>query len=287
MTFETMNRLKTWLNNWRKQFKFAIYDPKNFNEIFGFTTSKIRIISLIVLIILFISGLFVTVLLWSPLGNYFAGSGSAPEHSQITEQRLRVDSLSRKVASQELYIRDMKRLLFGDFNSDSVPETKPKLSINPNTINPNPSNAELQIGENVKADQYTNSVKGATDFVHFIAPVKGKISQKFISGKHEALDIVTLENTHFSTCLSGTVVFAGYSQKDGNILIIEHANDFLSIYKHAKTNFKKRGDKVRTGDIIGIVGNTGETSTGTHLHFELWLNQQAVNPEKYMKFDEQ
>lgn len=285
MTFETMNRLKTWLSNWQKQFKFAIYDPKNFNEIFGFTTSKIRITSLILLMVLFVSGILVTIFLWSPMGSYFAGSGSDPEHSQITEQRMRVDSLTQKVASQELYIRDMKRLLFGDFQSDSGSETKPELSIDPNTINPNPSSAEVQIGENVKTDQYTNSLKEATDFVHFISPVKGKISQKFVFGSHEALDIVTLENTHFSTCLSGTVVFSGYSQKDGNILIIEHANDFLSIYKHAKTNFKKRGDKVRTGDIIGVVGNTGENSTGTHLHFELWLNQQAVNPEKYMKFD--
>lgn len=284
MTFETMNRLKKWLSNWQKQFKFAIYDPKNFNEIFGFTTSKIRIISLVLLLVLIVSGIFITIFLWSPLGSYFAGSGSNPEHSQIAGQRMRVDSLTQKVEAQELYIRDMKRLFFGDFKSDSVPETKPELSIDPNTINPNPSNAEVKIGDNVKADQYTNTVKGATDFVHFIAPVNGTISQKFSLGKHEALDIVTLENTHFSTCLSGTVVFSGYSQKDGNVLIIEHANDFLSIYKHAKTNFKKRGDKVRTGDIIGVVGNTGENSTGTHLHFELWLNQQAVNPEKYMKF---
>lgn len=278
-----MNRLKTWLSNWQKQFKFAIYDPKNFNEIFGFTTSKIRITSLVLLIVLFVSGTFVTIFLWSPLGRYFAGSGYDSEHSQIAEQRMRVDSLTQKVTAQELYIRDMKRLLFGDFKYDSVPETKPELSIDPNTINPDPSNAEIQIGENVKSDQYTNSVKGSTDFVHFISPVKGKISQKFTSGKHEALDIVTREETHFSACLSGTVIFSGYSQKDGNILIIEHANDFLSVYKHAKTNFKKRGDKVRTGDIIGVVGNTGENSTGIHLHFELWLNQQAVDPEKYMK----
>jgi murein DD-endopeptidase MepM/ murein hydrolase activator NlpD len=285
MTFETMNRLKTWLSNWRKEFKFAIYDPKNFNELFGFTTSKIRITSLVLLVVFFLSGILISLFLLSPLKNYFMGSDSSSQHSQITEQRLRVDSLNQKVAAQESYIQNMKRLMFGDFKSDSVPENRPELSIDPNTINPNPSSSEIQIGENVKADQYTNSTKGTADFVHFISPVKGKISQKFISGKHEAMDIVTLEDAHFSTCLSGTVVFSGYSQKDGNILIIEHTNDFLSIYKHAKSNFKKRGDKVRTGDIIGVVGNTGETSTGTHLHFELWLNQQAVNPEKYMKFD--
>lgn len=280
-----MNRIKKWLVNWRKQFKFAIYDTKNFNEVFGFTTSKIRIISLITLTIFLISGFFVLILMWTPLGEYLMKPVSTPEQSMIAEQRLRMDSLSQKVIAQEVYIRDLKRLMFGDFRPDSPEEEQRDMQINPNTIDPNPSDAELQVGDNVKADQYTNPQKSTTDFVHFIAPVKGKISQKFIPEKHEAIDIVTPENSYFSSCLSGTVIFSGYSQKDGNILIIEHTNDFLSVYKHAKTILKKRGDKVRVGDLIGIVGNTGTNSTGLHLHFELWLNQQSVDPEKYMQFE--
>lgn len=280
-----MNTLRKWLSNWRKQFKFAVFDPKNFNEVFGFTTSKIRLVSLFVLTIFFVSGLFVAVLMWTPLGKSLITAQSAPEQTQIIDQRVRMDSLTNRVEAQEKYIRDLKRLFFGDFDTDTVSINTSEVVIDPNTINPNPSNAETQIGENVKADQYTNHPKETTAIVHFLSPVKGKVSQKFKSGDHEALDIVTPPNSYFSACLAGTVVFSDYSPKDGNILIIEHPNNFLSIYKHAKTVLKKRGDKVRAGDLIGVVGNSGANSTGPHLHFELWLNQQAVDPQKYMVFE--
>lgn len=284
LNFEKMNRLRKWFSNWRKQFKFAVYDPQNFNEIFGITTSKIQIFSLFILAFFLISILTVLLLKWSFLGNYVLNS-SSPEKTQIIEQHIRLDSLSKKIETQDKYIRDLKQLLFGKIQVDTF-ENKIDVQIDPSKINPNPGKAEIQIQENVKADQYTNSSKQvASDFVHFIAPVKGKVSQRFISQKHEAIDVVTPLDAYFSACLSGTVVFAGYSQKDGNIIIIEHSNDFLSIYKHSKTVLKKRGDKVRAGDMIGIVGNTGENSTGPHLHFELWLNQLAVNPEKYMTFE--
>lgn len=272
------------MRNWRKQYKFAVYDPKSFNEIFGITTSKVRIVSLTFLSLFLISGVFIFLLGLTPFGTYFFAP-SAPEQTQIVEQRIRMDSLAKKVEAQEVYIRDLKRLLFGDFQPDSSAVEKPDVQIDPNTINPNPSKAETQIGENVKADQYTNSPKKPTDFVHFMTPVKGKVSQRFATGKHEAVDVVAPPDSYFSSCLAGTVIFSGYSQKDGNILIIEHPNDFLSVYKHAKTLLKKRGDKVNAGDMIGIIGNTGTSSTGPHLHFELWLNQQSVDPQKYMKFE--
>ena len=119
----------------------------------------------------------------------------------------------------------------------------------------------------------------------FDLPVKGKISQRFNAKNHQAIDIVTPPDTYFAACLSGTVIYSGFSQKDGNILIIEHPNNYLSVYKHARTTLKKAGEKVRVGDVIGIVGNTGANTSGPHLHFELWLNQQAVDPMKYMEFE--
>jgi len=95
---------------------------------------------------------------------------------------------------------------------------------------------------------------------------------------------VTPKNKTVLACLSGTVIYSGFSQKDGHILILEHPNNFISVYKHNQSRLKISGDKVRTGDPIAIVGNSGENSTGPHLHFELWLNQKALNPLDYMKF---
>lgn len=285
ITFEWMNRMRRWLTNWQKQLKFAVYDPKNFNEIFGFTTSKIRLFSLVLLVFIITVVLVFFVLSRTSFGKNVITAGTSPEEAEIIDQRVRIDSLAGQVKAQDAYIANLRRLLFGDFKADSVASEKPEVKINPNSINANPSKAELQVGENVKADQYTNSAKTPTDFVHFIVPVKGKISQRFNAKNHQAIDIVTPPDTYFAACLSGTVIYSGFSQKDGNILIIEHPNNYLSIYKHARTTLKKAGEKVRVGDVIGIVGNTGANTSGPHLHFELWLNQQAVDPMKYMQFE--
>lgn len=279
-----MNRIKSWFSGWRKQFKLSIYDPNNFNELFGFTTSKIRFVSLLFLVILLLSMLFTFLLIKTPLGNYFHASSKTPEQSQIVGQRLKLDSLTKKIDAQDRYINDFKRLFSGDFKSDTIKKKSVEVKINPNSINPNPTASEEKILENVKADQYTNSNKAPKNFVHFISPIKGIVSQQYEPVKHEAIDIVAPINSYFASCLSGTVIFSGFTQKDGNVIIIEHPNGFTSIYKHAKTSLKKRGDKVRTGDLIGIVGNTGSDTTGPHLHFELWLNQQSVNPSNYINF---
>ena len=87
------------------------------------------------------------------------------------------------------------------------------------------------------------------------------------------------------SCLSGTVIYSGYTRKDGYILIIDHGNDYTSIYKHNRKALKKIGDKVQLGDPIAIVGSTGQNSDGPHLHFELWYKQVPVNPEEYLQFN--
>jgi lipoprotein NlpD len=73
--------------------------------------------------------------------------------------------------------------------------------------------------------------------------------------------------------------------KTGYVIQVQHAGDLISIYKHNSVLLKKQGDVVRVGEAIAVVGNTGEETTGPHLHFELWHGGKPVNPEKYIKFD--
>ena len=118
----------------------------------------------------------------------------------------------------------------------------------------------------------------------FGSPVLGEISQEFKAPNHPGIDVVTTKNETVKACLGGTVIYSGYTRKDGHILIIAHPGDYVSVYKHNKTLLKKVGRKVQLGDPIAIVGNTGENTNGPHLHFELWYQQTPVNPADYMKF---
>jgi len=278
-----MKRLKRWFGNGNKQFKFSVYDPMNFNEIFDITASKIQIGSFVLLFSLVIGCLFLLLVKISPLGSYFFSSATV-SHAKMVEQSIRMDSLTKKMNAQEKYIGDLKRLMFGDFDTTSLVNAPDHIEINLNTIDEQPSEAEQRINEKVLSDRQVEE-EGLYMRDKFVPPVIGKISQRFVGKQHEGVDVVVKANTPFASCLPGTVLFSDYSKEDGNFIIVKHDNGFLSIYKHAQKIIKKRGDKVKAGEKIGEVGNTGDNSTGTHLHFELWLHQKPVDPKKYIVFE--
>lgn len=278
-----MKKIKDFFSNWRRSYKIAASNPENFNEYWSLNTSKIQVVSFIGLLVLVLSILIGFLMVKSPLGEMFGSDKSSIDRNEIVEQKLKIDSLARKLDAQEKYIDNIKMIILGEVPKDTVVKLKNKELLDPNKVKTDASPAEKVIADKVKNDQRTISRKEASIAVHFISPVTGVISQKFDS-KHLGVDIVTPKNKTVLACLSGTVVYSGFSQKDGHILILEHPNNFISVYKHNQSRLKISGDKVRTGDPIAIVGNSGENSTGPHLHFELWLNQKAVNPLDYMKF---
>ena len=143
--------------------------------------------------------------------------------------------------------------------------------------------AETKLSKEVRNDISTPSGQKAS-LTYFGSPIVGVVSQEFDMKNHPGIDVVTTKDKTIKACLAGTVLYSGYSRKDGYILIIGHSGNFISVYKHNKTVLKKMGAKVQLGDPIAIVGNTGENSDGPHLHFELWYNQIPVNPSDYIKF---
>jgi len=284
VSFEKMKKIRALISSWRKPIKIAAYNPQNFDEIFGITTSRINIFSLVALLILTVCFLLFFIIGKTKLGAQIFGAKQSIDKTDILDQRMRLDSLKAKIDAQDKYIKNMNNVLFGTITTDSMPEEGKEINIDLSKIKDNPSKAELKVAENVKADQYTTSIAEDREIVHFFSPIRGYVSQKFDQKDHQAVDIVAKQDAYFLACLSGTVIYSDFSSKDGYVLIIEHSNNFTSIYKHTKSILKKRGDRVQVGEIIGIVGNTGANSTGPHLHFELWLNQKAVDPTKYIQF---
>jgi len=98
------------------------------------------------------------------------------------------------------------------------------------------------------------------------------------------VDVVGSRNARISSVLDGTVVFSGWTMETGYSIFIQHENNIISAYKHNAELLKEMGDKVQAGDVIAIMGNSGELTTGPHLHFELWHNGTALDPETYIDF---
>ena len=116
-------------------------------------------------------------------------------------------------------------------------------------------------------------------------PVKGKVSQKFnVEEKHFGIDIVLKENYPVKAVLDGRIIFSEWTAETGHVIIIKHPKELLSIYKHNSSLTKKQGDLVVAGEVIANAGDTGEFSTGPHLHFELWLSGYPINPIDFIDF---
>ena len=121
--------------------------------------------------------------------------------------------------------------------------------------------------------------------IFFYKPLNGIISATFNSNNlHFGIDLTSAPKENVNATLDGTVIYTGFDPNYGNVITIQHKNDFISIYKHNELLLKAIGDRVTAGEAIAIVGNTGRLSTGLHLHFELWHKGAAVNPEDYIAF---
>jgi murein DD-endopeptidase MepM/ murein hydrolase activator NlpD len=121
--------------------------------------------------------------------------------------------------------------------------------------------------------------------VLFVPPVTGVITAEFDRALgHYGIDVVTTADAAVKSCLAGTVTLASWTTDAGYVLQVQHTNGVTSLYKHNRVLLKKVGDRVKAGEALAIVGNTGENSTGPHLHFELWHNGEPVDPQAYMAF---
>ena len=119
--------------------------------------------------------------------------------------------------------------------------------------------------------------------IFFILPVNGYISRDFDPDRgHYGIDIVVKDGTPVYASAGGFVVFSGYTNNYGNIIILNHSDGYLSIYKHCSVILKKEREFVKQGELIAQSGNSGLATTGPHLHFEIWHNGKPVDPENLL-----
>ena len=188
------------------------------------------------------------------------------------------------------YINSIKRVLTGevntaDFNNDSIIEAA-ELDIS--AFNINPSKEDSLLREKVDKEDKYSLFESATSRVNFVLfpPVTGTISEGYnAQEKHYAIDIVVPKDTPIKATAEGTVIFAEWTTQTGYVLLLDHGNGLLSVYKHNASLTKEQGDLVKSGEVIAISGNSGEFTTGPHLHFELWKDGHPVNPSTFIDFE--
>lgn len=203
-----------------------------------------------------------------------------------------VDSLSLAVRQKDLYLSNIQKVIAGESDFDLLEsEDSLKLSGSRREETFEPSEATKSILKEFEgmpldfSGQIETSTNTFTE-TFFFSPIKGVVTAGFDpQNNHYGVDIVAKDNEPVKTITDGTVILATWTLETGYIISIQHSNELISIYKHNSVLLKKIGDVVRGGEIISIIGNTGELTSGQHLHFELWYKGTPLNPQKFITFD--
>jgi len=210
---------------------------------------------------------------------------------QVLNLTLMLDSLQNEVQIKNNYIQNVKYILEGQ-NLDSLFSSNKVLSTSTlGDINLSPALSPL---DSQFRAEYESSDLGLVSLnfnrsedelreIVFFTPLEGIITNNFDPKEdHFGIDIVSQENEPIKALADGVVIMASWTLDGGYVLVIQHSGNLISIYKHNSELLKSVGNFVESGEIVSIIGNTGELTSGPHLHFELWFKEQAVNPEDYV-----
>jgi murein DD-endopeptidase MepM/ murein hydrolase activator NlpD len=141
---------------------------------------------------------------------------------------------------------------------------------------------QVATGEQVVAHIPAGRAVGAAQ-LPLIQPATGFISQGFDPSRHHlGMDIAAKQGTPVSAATDGYVVYAGWTYEDGNLLILSHGSGYLTVYKHTLMILKTIGTSVRRGEVIALLGSSGRTSLGPHLHFEVWKDGVPQDPATFL-----
>ncbi|NNE02777.1 MAG: M23 family metallopeptidase [Eudoraea sp.] len=272
------------------KYRLVILNESTFEEKISFKLSRLNVFITGTLFIVVLIGLTTLLIAFTPLREYIPGYSSTRLKKQATDLTYKTDSLVNVLNYTNRYLDNVRMVLKGDvenneMNRDSLFE---QFKIDPTTIDLSPIREDSILRAQVALeDKYNLFERAATgESMVLFSPVSGIISQEYdTEKKHFAVDIVTEKDAAVKTVANGTVIFAEWTAETGYVIIIEHENGLLSVYKHNGSLTKAQGDVVQVGEVIASVGNTGEFTSGPHLHFELWTNGNPVNPVDYIDFN--
>lgn len=277
----------------RTKFRMNIYNEKTFAEVFSLRLSLANVFLIVSVLSILLILIVYFVIAYTPLKEYIIPNyPELEEREKIVRNAQLVDSLETEM---ELYAQKMQILntiLNGEDpseyeNIDSVLDAARSESTVVASIDNTPADSLLRL--EIEEYEALNVNFGASqtgkriENFFFYPPVNGVVSSNFSKG-HCGTDVVAAENSIIHSVLNGTVILDTWTVETGYTIIIQHSNDFISVYKHNAKLLKKAGDHVIAGEGIALLGNTGDLTLGPHLHFELWHEGKPVNSENYIVF---
>jgi murein DD-endopeptidase MepM/ murein hydrolase activator NlpD len=192
------------------------------------------------------------------------------------------------VEKNQDYLNSIGSVILGETTKKETPNEDKVLTPSPSNITFKTIKDDSLLRKIVEKEDRFNVLESASSNVQFVLinPIVGQLTSEFDYGiKHFGVDIAVPVNSPVKAIAKGTVVFAEWTIQTGYVVIIDHLYGLTSVYKHNNSGLVSQGDLVESGQVIALSGNTGELTTGPHLHFELWRDGSPANPEDYVSFE--
>ena len=281
-------RHKAFWSNIKFKYKLTIINENTLEEVVGLRVSKLNGISVLLSVLTVLFLVASVIIAFTPLRNYLPGYMNSEIRAQVVENALRVDSLQQLVDRQNLYIMNIQDIFSGTIRVDTVHNMDSLTTVREDSLMERTQREAEFRKQHEETEKYNlTSITARPDIegLIFYRPTRGMITDKFDADrKHYGTDIAANSGESVLATLDGTVILSTYTAETGYVIEVQHNQDFISVYKHCSSLLKREGDTVQAGEAIALVGNSGQLTTGPHLHFELWHKGRAVNPEQYIVF---
>ena len=287
-----MEKPKTkFIHKLKNKYRIVLINDTTYEEKFSYSLTPMNVFVGFSSFLVFFAAILVMLIVFTPLREYIPGYTDTQTKHKVERLVFQTDSLEKALSDKEAYYKNILNIMndrvdVRDTAIVPIDQKKSDISLEKKYLLDEQFKKEF---EDLAKDNFSieNEDGKATSIenLNFFSPVQGIVSNTFdFSNDHFAVDVVTKPNEPVKSVLDGRVVISSWTPETGNVLAIQHKNNVISVYKHNSVLLKKVGTFVNAGDAIAIVGNSGELSTGPHLHFEIWENGSPVNPEQFIDF---
>lgn len=270
-------------------YKVVVSSEDTFEEKFAFKASKINVFVLMLVYSVILISFTISIVFFTQLRELVPGYSSSDLLNRAIYLTQKTDSLERQIELNNKFYKSIEDVLSGKSDEfverDNIPIDS---SLNEKNLFSISTNSEDSILRNyVDSQDKFNLTKNELVIENkmFFSPIKGDITQAFnFEENHFAIDIAADIGTPVKSILDGKILFSEWSVDTGHVIIVDHGDNIVSVYKHNSKSLKEQNDFVQAGEVIAYSGNQGSLSSGPHLHFELWKNGTPIDPEPLLNF---
>ncbi len=283
--------LNNFIQKMQNRYRLVVLNENTLEDVWYTVLTRMNLMAWMGLIGMVLVSLGIVLVSFTPLREYIPGYPDGNIRWLYMKNTLMVDSLEHQIKMRDNYIANIQNILKGEETLPHYRTSDSAIALGPISNNSQKFDSVLenQIVEeeryNIKSNNTLVESRIEINKLHFYCPLKGALTNEFnASVSHYGIDIVSNLNEPILSILDGTVIFAGWTLEAGYVIEVQHRNDLVSFYKHNSQLLKIVGDRVQAGEAIAIIGNTGEYTTGPHLHFEIWHGGKPLNPSDYIVF---